>query len=48
MIAFEPDPDSFEALTCHVALNGLEDTVELCRAVVGCEDGVVAFAAGRG
>jgi len=48
VIAFEPDPISFEGLRHHVALNGLADTVELCQAVVGCEDDVVAFAAGRG
>jgi FkbM family methyltransferase len=48
VIAFEPDPDSFEGLSRHVALNGFTGNVELCRAVVGCEDGVVAFAAGQG
>jgi FkbM family methyltransferase len=48
VIAFEPDPDSFDGLSRHVALNGLTGNVELCRAVVGREDGVVAFAAGRG
>jgi len=48
VIAFEPDPASFEGLSHHVALNGLAETVELCQAVVGCEDGAVAFAAGRG
>jgi FkbM family methyltransferase len=48
VMAFEPDPTSFEGLSRHVALNGVVDTVELCQAVVGCEDGSVAFAAGRG
>ena len=48
VLAFEPDPDSFDGLSRHVALNRLTGNVELCRAVVGCEDGVVAFAAGRG
>jgi FkbM family methyltransferase len=48
VIAFEPDPDSFDGLSRHVALNGLTGNVELCRAIVGCEDGVAAFAAGRG
>jgi FkbM family methyltransferase len=48
VIAFEPDPDSFDGLSRHVTLNGLTGNVELCRAVVGCEDGAVAFAAGRG
>jgi FkbM family methyltransferase len=48
VIAFEPDPVSFEGLRRHVALNGLADTVELYRAVVGVEDGAVTFAAGRG
>lgn len=48
VIAFEPDPDSFDGLSRHVTLNGVAGTVELCQAVVGCEDGVVAFAAGRG
>ena len=48
VIAFEPDPDSFEGLSRHVALNELTGNVELCRAIVGREDGVAAFAAGRG
>src|SRR5436309_2324852 len=48
VIAFEPDPDNFAALEGHVALNGLTDSVESCQAAVGCQDGFVAFAAGRG
>ncbi len=47
VVAFEPDLENFAALRAHVELNGVGERVELVGAVVGAEDGVVPFDAGK-
>jgi len=48
VFAFEPDPDNFEILKNHVALNRISDRVELINAALGERDGSVGFMKGRG
>jgi FkbM family methyltransferase len=48
VVAFEPDPANFALLRAQVALNRLEDRIELVQAAVSEVDGQGGFAAGRG
>ena len=43
VIAFEPHEQTYDALTQHVGLNGVQPVVETVRAVVGAVDGHVRF-----
>ena len=47
VIAIEPDPENFEGLQHHVALNGVEERIRCIRSAAGRDPGVVRFRAGR-
>ena len=45
-IAFEPDPDTFAALSRNIVLNGLSATVKSKTCALGAEPGAVGFTVG--
>lgn len=47
VVAFEPDPENFQALQAHIELNGVRDHVELIEAAVGEQDGILSFESGK-
>jgi FkbM family methyltransferase len=46
--AFEPDPESAQALEANVRINGWQDRITTVRAAVGETSGLVRFASARG